>query len=102
MKIVVRGLVALALSIVGNTTHGVTFTAVGLGNAINRIPGISSILAISDLKQIIPLSNTANGPLRPCQMAIRYKRFNGKAVQSSISKQENKSGEVGREGPRAW
>jgi len=95
---VVRGLVALALLIVGNAARGLTCTAMGTGDDINKILGGSSLFAISDLKQ----SNTSNDPLRSFQISISCAPFDGKTVRSSISKQENKSGEVGREGPRVW
>jgi hypothetical protein len=53
MKTVVRGLVALALFIVGNAAHGLTYTAT------NKTLSASATFAISDLKLVITLSNTA-------------------------------------------
>jgi hypothetical protein len=60
MKIVVRGLVALALSIVGNTTHGLTFTATGPGDDTSKTLSASATFVLSDLKLVITLSNTAS------------------------------------------
>ncbi|HXI83315.1 MAG TPA: XDD4 family exosortase-dependent surface protein [Verrucomicrobiae bacterium] len=53
MKTVARGLVALALIFVGGTAHGVTYTAT------NRTLSASASFAVSDLKLVITLSNTA-------------------------------------------
>src|SRR5580698_552182 len=69
MKIVVRGLVALALSIVVNTAHGLTFTATGPGDDTNTMLGASASFVISDLKLVITLSNTAsNDPDQSAQI----------------------------------
>jgi|ERR1017187_947663 hypothetical protein len=54
MKTVVRGLVALALFIIGNTAHGLTYTAT------NKTLSASATFAVSDLKLVITLSNTAS------------------------------------------
>ncbi len=60
MKIVVRGLVALALSIVVNTAHGLTFTATGLGDDTSKTLSASATFVVSGLKLVITLSNTAS------------------------------------------
>jgi hypothetical protein len=60
MKIVVRGLVALALSIIGNSAHGLTFTATGPGDDTNKILSALATFVVSDLKLVITLSNTAS------------------------------------------
>jgi len=94
MKTVVRGLVAPALVIGGNTAHGLTFTATGPGDDTNKALSASATYVVSDLKH----SNTSNDPLRSFQISISCAPFDAKTVRSSICKQENKSGEVGREG----
>jgi len=53
MKTVVRGLVVLALFTVGNIAHGSTYTAT------NTTLSASATFAVSDLKLVITLSNTA-------------------------------------------
>src|SRR6266404_4024943 len=53
MKTVARGLVALALILIGSTAQGVTYTAT------NRTLSASASFAVSDLKLVITLSNTA-------------------------------------------
>jgi len=59
MKKVVWGLVALASFVVGTTAHGLTFTATGHGDDTNETLSASATFAISDLKLVITLSNTA-------------------------------------------
>ena len=60
MKTVVRGLVALlVLFVVGNVAHGLTFTATGQGDNTNKILSASVTFAVSDLKLVITLANTA-------------------------------------------
>ena len=60
MKIVVRGLVALALLMVGNAAHGLTFTATGPGDDTNKTLSASATFVVSDLKLVITLSNTSS------------------------------------------
>src|ERR1035437_3344960 len=63
MKTVMRGLVALALFIVGNTAHGLSYTAT------NKTLSASATFAISDLKLVITLSNSAtNDPDDPADI----------------------------------
>jgi hypothetical protein len=90
MKIVVRGLVALALLIVGDTAHGFTFTATGPGDNTSKMLDASATFVVPDLKLVITLPNTANDQSRPCQMTIRSKGFARKAVELSIGKQNLK------------
>src|SRR5438477_6255575 len=53
MKTVARGLVALALILIGSTAQGVTYTAT------NRTLSASASFTVSNLKLVITLSNTA-------------------------------------------
>ena len=59
MKTVVRGFVALAvIFVVGNATHGLTFTANGHGDDANETLSASATFVITNLQLVIPLSNT--------------------------------------------
>lgn len=59
MKTVVRGFVALLLSMIGSMAQGITYTATGQGDATNKTLSASASFAVFDQKLIITLSNTA-------------------------------------------
>ena len=61
MKTVVRGFVALAvIFVVGNATHGLTFTANVHGDDANETLSASATFVVTNLQLVITLSNTAS------------------------------------------
>ena len=59
MKTVVRGIIALVLSLMGNMAQGLTYTATGSGDSTNKELSAFATFAISNQKLVITLSNTA-------------------------------------------
>jgi hypothetical protein len=89
MKIVVRGLVALALLIVGNAAHGFIFTATSPGDDTEKTLSASATFTISDLKLVIISSNTASNDLV-------------KSAEIRQTEPEIKRAEAATRGMRAW
>src|SRR5271154_6694362 len=59
MKIITQGLVALAMFVIGNSAHGLTFTATGHGDESNKTLSAKVTFVVTNLQLVITLSNTA-------------------------------------------